>query len=277
MEQRRRKIEMVVRDTLRIQAEILCERFAPDKLRELSGFDFMPEVINIREQAGEQGDQFVDMAFEAVAKLLKDEKTRGFRLDIETDSTAAADQDAEKERRVEFLTAVGGFMQQSLEVAQVAPQMVPLMGEMLLFGVRGFRAGRPLESAIEDMVRQSKQQQEQQQGEEQPDPAAEAEAAKAQAEGEKAQADSQGAQIKLQAAQGKAQTDQQGAQIKLATSQTKAQVDQQKMIAELEQSQLQLQVALKKAEADIEKLEIERTVARQKALTAVAAGGNDSA
>jgi hypothetical protein len=44
-----------------------------------------------------------------VIELLRDERTRGFRIEIETDSTVEPDEQAEKQRRVEFLEAVGNF------------------------------------------------------------------------------------------------------------------------------------------------------------------------
>lgn len=86
---------------------------------------------------------------EDVMQLLRSGAAREFRIDIETDSTIQPDEDAEKARRTEFLTAVGGFMQQVGPMVQVMPQTAPMFAEMLMFGVRGFRAGRQLEDVIE--------------------------------------------------------------------------------------------------------------------------------
>src|SRR4051812_29324107 len=49
-----------------------------------------------------------------ILALLRDEKTRGFRIEIETDSTIEPDESAEKQIRVEFLTAIGGFMREAI-------------------------------------------------------------------------------------------------------------------------------------------------------------------
>ena len=86
---------------------------------------------------------------EDVMALLRSGAAREFRIDIETDSTIQPDEDAEKQRRIEFLTAVGGFLQQAGPMVQVMPQAAPMFAEMLMFGVRGFRAGRQLEDVIE--------------------------------------------------------------------------------------------------------------------------------
>lgn len=86
---------------------------------------------------------------EAIA-LLRQDKLRGFRIDIETDSTVQGDQEAEKQSRIEFLTASTKFIETSAQVTQMVPEFAPLAAKMLMFGVRGFRVGRDLESALED-------------------------------------------------------------------------------------------------------------------------------
>lgn len=104
-----------------------------------------PDPMEIaRQKAKEQ--------FDAAVQLLRNDKLRGFRIDVETDSTIEPDQQMEKEARVEFLQAASQFLNQSVQVGQLAPEMIPLLGKMLLFGVRGFRAGRELETAFEETL-----------------------------------------------------------------------------------------------------------------------------
>ena len=134
-----------LRDLLRIKAEIMCEHFSPQTLMLMSGVPQMSEQE--QQQAGE-----------AIA-LLKHDAMRGFRIDIETDSTVVPDEQAEKEARVEFLTAAGGFLEKALPVMQAVPAAGPLLGELLLFGVRGFRVGRSMEGKFEDALQSMGQQQ----------------------------------------------------------------------------------------------------------------------
>lgn len=94
---------------------------------------------------------------EAIA-LLRQDKLRGFRIDIETDSTVQGDQEAEKAARVEFLTASTKFIETSAQVTQMVPEFAPLAAKMLMFGVRGFRVGRDLESALEDFCDKAEMQ-----------------------------------------------------------------------------------------------------------------------
>ena len=43
----------MIRDTLRIKAEIIAEHFDPMTLKEMSGWEFLPEVARIKEQEAE--------------------------------------------------------------------------------------------------------------------------------------------------------------------------------------------------------------------------------
>ncbi len=110
-----------------------------------------------------------------VVQLLRDDRMRGFRIEVETNSTIQPDEDAEKQRRVEFLNAVGGYMEKAVAaIQQIGPSIAPLMVESLLFAARGFRAGRTLEDTIEKSIRAMAGASQQQK----PDPIAQIEQAK---------------------------------------------------------------------------------------------------
>jgi hypothetical protein len=104
----------------------------------------------LQEQLEQIDEQLKAIEFNGqVIQLLRDEKTRGFRIDIETDSTIEPDEQAEKQRAVECLEAIGQFMQQAIPALQLKPELAGMFKEMLLFLVRRFRAGRSLEDVIE--------------------------------------------------------------------------------------------------------------------------------
>ncbi len=128
----------------------------------------------------------VQMIAEAIM-LLRQDKLRGFRIDIETDSTVQGDAEQEKAARVEFLTATTKFIETAAQVTAMVPEFAPLAAKMLGFGVRGFRVGRDLESAIEDFCDKAEQKAKEQEANPQhkPDP----EMIKAQTEQMKAQAE----------------------------------------------------------------------------------------
>lgn len=84
--------------------------------------------------------------------LLRNEKLRGFRVDIEVDSTIFPDAAQEKQDRTELITGVTGFLQVATQMVTVVPESLPLLGGLLQFGVRGHRVGRDLESKIEEFI-----------------------------------------------------------------------------------------------------------------------------
>ena len=244
LDQRRREVERLARDAARIQVELMAELYSPDTIRKQSGFDLMREIEGLEPQVKEQ-------VWEQVIQLLKSDHARGFRVDVETDSTVEMDAGQTQEARTEFLTSAGNFLNNALPVMQSSPDLTPLMGEMLLFAIRGYRAGRTLESAFEEAVQGIKEQLEQQQQAEQqgppPDPAAEAEAAaiqqKMQLEGAKGQAQIQSLQQKGQIEAQKGETEAQKGQLELAQEQAKLQGMVQKQALELEKLKAQVKAA----------------------------------
>lgn len=218
---RERQNELVrfARDMTRITAEIMAENFAPETLAAMSQTDLptqaqkqqaqmavqqaqaLAQQAQAMQQQGQQVPPPPEPPKDAVAALkkpsleevmafLRDDKARGFTIEIETDSTIQPDEDAEKQRRVEFVTAVGGLFQQAAPIVMQAPQLGPFMGAVLKFAADGFRAGRPLGGAIDNLTEMLEGMAEKAQQPSQPDPAMEIEleGKKADTEGKKANA-----------------------------------------------------------------------------------------
>ena len=183
LEQRRRGVERCARDVAVIMAEIMAELYSPDTIREMSGFDMISEVRRLDEPTREQ-------VWQQVVQLIRDDRTRGFRLDVETDSTISMDASLVGEQRNEMLQAVSSFVTGVLPVvAQTVPLFAPAIGQLLLFVIRGHRPGRAVEAEFEqalDAVEQQMQAQQQQAAEaaqqqpqeQPPDPRVEAQAAR---------------------------------------------------------------------------------------------------
>ena len=190
------------RDILRMKSEIICSKYQADTLVQISGIMYTPDA------------QFVQPAIE----MLKNESMRNFNIDIETDTLVQIDQQTEKSNRVEFLTSVSGFLEKVLPVGQQHPELVPLLGEMLLFGIRGFKIGRTIEGSFEQFVAQATQNEKAKAAQPPAPPPPTPEMIRAQAEVQNAQAKNQMEQVKLQ-------TEQQLEAQKLQFEQWKAQLD----------------------------------------------------
>jgi hypothetical protein len=87
-----------------------------------------------------------------VLAFLRDNVTRSVIINIESDSTVAADQQQNQQQAMQFLEALGGFLQQSTAAAQQTPEIAPLMGKILGWGVRQFPIGRDLEESIDTAI-----------------------------------------------------------------------------------------------------------------------------
>lgn len=163
------------RDVLRMKAEVMCSKYQPETLINASGIMHTDDAPLVQQ---------------AIA-LLKNEPMRNFNIDIETDTLVLIDEQQDKQNRIEFLTAVGGFLDKAVNAAKSSPDLTPLLGEMLMFGIRGFKIGRTVEASFEQYLQQAKQAQ----GQQQPSP----EQMKAQVEMQAKQAELQLEQAKLQA------------------------------------------------------------------------------
>lgn len=138
------------------------------------------------------------VTIDQVVKLLRDQRLRPFVLDIETDSTIAPDEDAQKQRAQEFLTAIGSFLKEAITAVQEVPQIAPLMSDTLKYVASQYRAGRELDQSIDEFADQMKQMAAQ------PKPPS-PEQIKAQADAQSAQADAADKQAGAQERTAKAQ------------------------------------------------------------------------
>jgi hypothetical protein len=185
---------------LQIKAQIICQHFTEDTIVKISG----------AMQLSPQDQALIPQAL----ALLKDEPAKNFRIEVTSDSMIYQDEQQEKQDRVEFLTAVSGFMQTALPVAAQAPELTPLLMEMLKFGVTAFKAGKGMEGLIDETADKFRNQAKAAEG--QPKPPS--------PEMQKLQMQAQMEQTKLQAQ----------SQAKQAEMQMQMQMEQQKMQMQME-------------------------------------------
>jgi hypothetical protein len=114
----------------------------------------------VQQQAEQLQSQMQKVAtkpnIEQVLRFLRDQRARAFTLDIETDSTIIADENAEKQRRTEFVKVLGALMPQLGQMIAADPGSADLCGQILKFATAPFRSGRVLDSSIDDYVERLK-------------------------------------------------------------------------------------------------------------------------
>jgi len=222
-------MQRFVRDAVQIVAEIICEQFSPEQIADMADAqDLLKDQFAADPQAAME-------TYMAAIQLLKEEKARGYRITIETDSTVELDEAQEKQDRIEFLTAATGYLEKAAMMAQMSPAMMPLMGEMLMWGMKAFRVSRDLEKSFESAL--GGIQQEMQQKAMQPPPADPAI--------EKAKMDAQGKQMELQA----------NMQLEQAKLQAQQQLEQAKLQADGQTKQMEF--SFKSKELELKERELE--------------------
>lgn len=268
---------------LRIMAEIIAEQFSPESLMQMSGFTQTmqdevrkavakvqppqmpqpqegqppppPEVAQqmqqqammqfqqAQQQAADQAMQEQQQLFGRALEILRSDKLRGFRIDIETDSTIMADAEADKSSAIELFTATTQGIQAMETILPAAPELLEPLGAILLNAFRKFRVGRSMESGLEESLDKIRERLAESAKNPPPNPdqvKAEAEMAKQQAETQRA---NEQHQMDMQQAQADFQLEQQKGALQLDLQRQKNQMEIEKARADLqiEREKLQLE------------------------------------
>jgi len=231
-------------EVLQLKAQIMCGKFDPDTLLKISAADQLSDVDK----------QMVPQALE----MLKSNPMRSFRIEIAADSLVQMDEQQEKKDRMEMLEAVGGYLQKALPVIQGAPEVAPMLIELMKFGVTAFKVGKGVEGMIDETMDKVKAGIEAKAGQPPPpDPEMMKVQAQQQADAAKLQADQQAEMARQQAdmaiERAKMQFEQQRLEMERVAQERQAQVDMQ-----MEQMRMALEQfkAIKQAETAITVAEI---------------------
>ena len=170
---------------IQLKAQIICSKFQPQTIIAYSA----------AEQMSDADKQLVPEAL----MLIKDKVLRTFRIEVASDSLVQIDENQHKRDRVEFLQAMGGFLNQALPMGQQAPELVPMLVDMVKFGISAYKQAAPIEGTIDQAMEQLKQKQMQaSQQPPPPDPEMMKMQADQQREQARTEADMQIEQIKMQ-------------------------------------------------------------------------------
>ena len=260
LSEKQKEIQRYARNVIEIIGQIIAGHFSIQTIKDISGVQLLTDEekqqLQMQQQMMQQQPQpgmppqqmppidpaklklLSEPSWEQVDALLKDNAARCFRIDIETDSTIAADESQQKQDRMELLNAVAGYV---AKMGQSPPGLQPALGELLLYGVRGFKVGKNIESMLETLIEQMAEEAKKPPQPPQPDPTKMAEI----------QAKQQSDQMSMQTSQqADAQKSQMAAQQKQAEMQQSAQMDQQRMVAEQQMEQFKAHLATQQQQSD---------------------------
>jgi len=213
-----------------IKAQIICNHFTDDTLVKISG----------AMQLSPQDQQYIPQAI----ALLRDEAAKNFRIEVTSDSMVYQDEQQEKSDRTAFLAAVGQFVSMALPAATQAPELTPMLMEMLKFGVTAFKAGKQLEGIIDETADKFRDAAKAAEGQPKPPPI----------EIQKAQMDSQAKMQQLQM----------NAQLEQAKLQGQMELEKAKQEYQAQENQLKFQLEAQRNQAD---MDMQSRVAQMKMMT----------
>lgn len=258
---RQKDMQRFARDVIRLKSEIIGKKFTAETLKAMTGVKLLTaaekaQVQQLQQQfqqqvqLWQQGAQLAQAqglppqpqpspppvlsdpklqemmskpSWDDVMGLLQDNATRSFRVDVETDSTIEPNEMEEKQRRVEFVTAMSQFIGAAIPIVQQVPQLAPLAGETVKFLARGFRVSGEMEDVIEKTFDQMSQMQPKQEPGQQPKPGADPN--ELAIKGQELQAKQAEGQARLQIESQKLGLQAQESQARLALEQRQQQID----------------------------------------------------
>lgn len=255
-----RDVQRFIRDLMRLQFELVINSFSAQVISTITGLPVESKIepLQIQDpQTGQmvdnpEGGKVIEFGVNDLLEKLKDQEPPSVIIDIETDSTLAKDDLADREQVVEFNRVITEF-------AAGAPALQQVIGtdatsEMLLSLVRRFSMGRSVEQAIIDQVGVVKQQIAEREAQPSPE---ELEAAAAQAELQLKQAElqqeAQQDNIENQLKVAKLQLEQRALEIKEAELGLNDNIEQQKV----DLSAINTAIDIQKATLDEEKFRVE--------------------
>jgi len=148
IKEKQKDVQRFIRDILRLKCEIIAEHYDISTIQNISAVEIPPEAES----------------------LLRDGAVRNFRIEIETDSTIEPDQQQEKEDRTEFLGALSGYLETAINIGAQAPELAPMLGDLVMFGIKAFPVGAEMEEEIQKSLDMMTQQAVQTAGQPKPDP-----------------------------------------------------------------------------------------------------------
>jgi hypothetical protein len=159
LDERKRQFARMVAETFAIMGEIVAEHFEPWILEPMSDYRLLKDETERMKEVvlaeGAQDDAALmklrdAVTWEQVIRLLRDDFRRSYLIEIESEDTIEVDRQADKQARIEFLTAFVQLLQALGPI--IMSGMVPfeLAKEIIMFSVRGFSQARALEEVLDD-------------------------------------------------------------------------------------------------------------------------------
>jgi hypothetical protein len=138
-------VALFASELFQLKAQVICTKFQPATIMQYAAANAMQDADKA----------LIPQALE----LIKNKPLRSFRIQVDSDSLVQIDENQNKRDRVEFLQAMGGFLSQAVPMGAQAPELVPMLIELVKFGVGAYKKAEPIEGTIDQAMDQLKMKQ----------------------------------------------------------------------------------------------------------------------
>jgi len=132
------EVQRFVRDVLRLKAEIIAEHFTPQNIAMMTG---------------------LQMDDQAMA-LIKDDRLRSYRIDIETDSTIRGDLTRNMEAMTQFVAGSAQYFQAIAPIVQTGGMSKVAAITIYSAFARNFKLGKDVDAVLDGLVEEARKAEE---------------------------------------------------------------------------------------------------------------------
>ena len=133
---RQQDVGKFVRGCIQLKCEIICKKWSPETIKRVSQID------------NTESAPFADAAIE----LLKNYEESQYRIEIGEETLSLADYNAERELRIEYITAVGQFLSQAGQMIESYPNALPYVLKMIAWVTAAFRGSSDIETVLDEAI-----------------------------------------------------------------------------------------------------------------------------
>jgi len=135
--ERQRRMAEFVRDCYELLTEMALKNFKDESLDKY----IMPNTLEPQDQQN----------YRAALGMLKEDNKR-FRIELETDSTIAINEEYDKAMRAEIVNTLTGALEKTANIANTAPELLQVNLHALKFLIQGMRQGKMFQSEITESI-----------------------------------------------------------------------------------------------------------------------------
>ena len=227
-------VAQLARDSIEMMVDLALGVFDDAKVAECVGFDFMSPEDQAR--------------FPAALAMLRNDKARMIRIEVESDSMSFVDDQLRAQRVNEAVQTMTAGLKEVAQMMEISPQAAAIGLQALLLSLDTMPAGKSFYDAvkqtIESLIEQAKNPPEP------PPPPPDYEAMKIELEQQKIQAQVMRAQMQLQAQMREADRKDWELQLKAGTDSTKMQLEQYKANLESMVQQFMMQIEAQRVQIE---------------------------